>query len=97
MFIWAILKHFAKLIKFIQIHLSLLWKQCKFRYCSDTPANGIYDSLPFSKCLIIDINLSNIAFSMPFEINFLYHGYDLTFMDFEFTKTSRTLKKVSKE
>ena len=54
----------------------------------------IYNLLILIKCPVLDINLSNIAFSVPSEMKFLYHGYNLIFMDFYFTQTNRTLKKV---
>ena len=34
-------------------------------------AKGIYNRLPLTKCLILDINLSNIAFSLPSEVKYL--------------------------
>ena len=42
-----------------------LWKSCNFDF---ELSKGIYNRLPLTKCLMLDINLSNIAFSLPYEV-----------------------------
>ena len=56
---------------------------------------GIHSRLPLTKCLIVDINFSNTAFSLPSESKFL--RLQLQLMEFIFTQMSRTLITIDRE
>ena len=53
---------------------------------------GICNRFPLTKCRILEINMSNIVYSLPSAVNF--YGYNSIFMKFDFTQMDRTLKKV---
>ena len=57
-------------------------------------STGRCNRLALIKYLTLVINLPNFAFLLPSKVNSLNYGHILIFMEFHFTQTNRTVKKV---
>lgn len=78
-FLWHWTKIGGSMVSVLKMILCL-WLLSKsrlysFRFVQVIWSDGLMLGLTLIKCLILDINLSNIALSLPSEGNSLYYGY----------------------